>query len=112
MNNITSTEQAETMTRVINHLNITLYQPTGLLALSKYISSEDREHIVKKLMSLHKNYIDFKEKNLIKLYVLLNLNQDKLKDDTKMALNTFILNEKQKVLTITEEFDKIIQVLL
>ena len=63
-------------------------------------------------MSLHKNYIDFKEKNLIKLYVLLNLNQDKLKDDTKMALNTFILNEKQKVLTITEEFDKIIQVLL
>ena len=63
-------------------------------------------------MILHKNYIDFKEKNLIKLYVLLNLNQDKLKDDTKMALNTFILNEKQKVLTITEEFDKIIQVLL
>lgn len=112
MNNITSNEQAETMTKVINHLNITLYQPTGLLALSKYISSEDREHIVKKLMSLHKNYIDFKEKNLIKLYVLLNLNQDKLKDDTKMALNTFILNEKQKVLTITEEFDKIIQVLL
>ena len=63
-------------------------------------------------MSLHKNYIDFKEKNLIKLYVLLNLNQDKLKDDTKMALNTFIFSEKQKVLTITEEFDKIIQVLL
>ena len=53
MNNITSDEQAETMTRVINHLNITLYQPTGSLALSKYISSEDREHIVKKLMSLH-----------------------------------------------------------
>ena len=80
--------------------------------MSKYISSEDREHIVKKLLSLHKNDIEFKEKNLIKLYVLLNLNQDKLKDDTKIALNTFIFSEKQKVLTITEEFDKIIQVLL
>lgn len=112
MNNITSNEQAEILMQAINHLNITLYQPTGLLALSKHISSEDKEHIVKKLMNLHKNYIDFKEKNLIKLYVLLNLNQDKLKDDTKIALNTFISNEKQKVLMITEEFDKIIQVLL
>ncbi len=112
MNNITSNEQAEVLIRAIDHLNITLYQPTGLLALSKHISQEDKEHIVKKLMSLHKNYIDFKEKNLIKLYVLLNLNQDKLKDDTKIALNTFIFSEKQKVLTITEEFDKIIQVLL
>ncbi|MBR4618384.1 MAG: hypothetical protein IKO49_03670 [Bacilli bacterium] len=112
MNNITSNEQAEILIRAIDHLNITLYQPTGLLALSKHISQEDREHIVKKLMNLHKNYIDFKEKNLVKLYILLNLNQDKLKDDTKIALNTFISNEKQKVLMITEEFDKIIQVLL
>lgn len=112
MNNVTSNEQAEILIQAINHLNITLYQPTGLLALSKHISQEDKEHIVKKLMNLHKNYIDFKEKNLIKLYVLLNLNQDKLKDDTKIALNTFISNEKQKVLMITEEFDKIIQVLL
>lgn len=112
MNNVTTNEQAELMIQAIEHLNMTLYQPTGLMALSKHISMEDKEHIIKKLMNLHKNYIDFKEKNLIKLYILLNLNQDKLKDDTKMALNTFIYNEKQKVLMITEEFDKIIQVLL
>lgn len=112
MNNITSNEQADLMIKAIDHLNMTLYQPTGLIALSKHISAEDKEQIVKKLMNLHKTYIDFKEKNLIKLYALLSLNQDKLKDDTKIALNTFIFNEKQKVLMITEEFDKIIQVLI
>ena len=112
MNTIASNEQAELLMQAIDHLNITLYQPTGLLALSKHISQEDREHIVKKLTNLHKNYIDFKEQNLIKLYILLNLNQDKLQEDTKIALNTFISNEKHKVLMLTEEFDKIIQVLL
>lgn len=111
MSNVTTNEQAELMIQAIDHLNTTLYQPAGLMNLSKHISSEDKEHIIEKLINLHKTYIEFKEKNLIKLYVLLNLNQDKLAIDTKLALNTFILSEKQKTLMITEEFDKIIQVL-